>query len=178
MDASIARAVMRGVSEDAAPSRVTIDVLFSTYVDFVLRILRHFGVAGSDLDDQAQEVFIVANRRLPDWDGHQPRAWLYAIARRCASTYRRRSHRRHEETVESVPESLDTRDPAARMEMDHLNRVLDALDEDKRDVFVLYEIEEMSMREIAEAVQCTVPTAYARLAAARRELARALEEAE
>ena len=176
MDASIARAVMRGVSEDAAPSRVTIDELFSTYVDFVLRILRHFGVAGSDLDAQAQEVFIVANRRLPDWDGHQPRAWLYAIARRCASTYRRRSHRRHEETVESVPESLDTRDPAARMEMDHLNRVLDALDEDKRDVFVLYEIEEMSMREVAESVQCPLQTAYTRLYAARRDIARALEE--
>ncbi len=157
---------------------MTIDTLFSTYVEFVWRILRHFGVADADLDDQTQEVFIVAHRRLAEWDGQQPRAWLCAIARRCASTYRRRSHHRREQPVESVPEALDTRDLAVGMEMDHLNRVLDSLDEQKRTVFLLYEVEQMSMREIAEAVQCTVPTAYARLAAARRELARALEKAE
>jgi len=179
VDASISRTVrfaLRGDPEDVTSAPATIEALFTAHVEFVWRILRHFGVARADLDDQTQEVFIVAHRRLPEWDGEQPRAWLYAIARRCAASYRRRSHRRHERTVEAVPEGSDTRDLAAGMEMDRLNRALDALDEDKRSVFVLYEVEEMTMREVAEVVQCSLPTAYARLYAARRELARALEE--
>ena len=156
----------------------TLEALFSTHVGFVWRTLRHFGVARVDLDDQTQEVFLVAHRRLPEWDGAHPRAWLYAIARRCAAGYRRRSHRRHERAVETLPESTHTHDPADRIEMDRLHRALDSLDEEKRSVFVLYEVEEMTMREVAEAVECTLPTAYARLYAARRELARALEEKE
>lgn len=166
----------RGAPENVTSAPMTIEELFSTYAPFVWRTLRHFGVARSDLDDQTQEVFIIAHRRLPEWDGEQPRAWLYAIARRCAAGYRRRSHRRHERAVEAMPESSDPRAPATRIEMDRLNRALDALDEDKRSVFVLYEVEEMTMREVAEAVQITLPTAYARLYAARRELARTLEE--
>jgi RNA polymerase sigma-70 factor, ECF subfamily len=179
VNASILRMIgdaARGAPESVATAPMTIEVLFSTYAPFVWRTLRHFGVARCDLDDQTQEVFIIAHRRLSEWDGEQPRAWLYAIARRCAAGYRRRSHRRHERAVEAMPESSDGRDPAARIEMDRLNRALDALDEDKRSVFVLYEVEEMTMREVAEAVQCTLPTAYARLYAARRELARALQE--
>ncbi len=177
MDASLTRAFdTRGVVDAVAAAPITVEALFCEHVGFVWRILRHFGVARSDLDDQTQEVFIVAHRRLSEWDGQQPRAWLYAIARRCAARYRRQSHRRHERPVETVPEGTDTRDPAAGMELDKLGLALDALDEDKRSVFVLYEVEEMTMREVAEVVGCTLPTAYARLYAARRELARALTE--
>lgn len=153
---------------------MTIGELFAENVSFVWRTLRHFGVAEVDLEDQIQEVFLVAHRRLADWDGRHARAWLAAIARRCASDYRRRGHRRHEQLVHTVPESTDTRDPSARAEIDLLNRVLYSLDEDKRVVFFLYEVEGMSIRDVAEIVQCPVKTAYKRLAAARRELTRAL----
>jgi len=169
---------MRGTAASETPVPITIEALFSAHVAFVWRVLRHFGVATADLDDQTQEVFIIAHRRLATWDGEHPRAWLYAIARRRAAGYRRRSHRRHERPVESVPEERDTRDPAIHMEMDRLNRVLDSLDEEKRSVFILYEVEQMTMREVAEAVGCNLPAAYARLYAARRELARALDETE
>ncbi|OJY16218.1 MAG: hypothetical protein BGO98_40245 [Myxococcales bacterium 68-20] len=76
-----------------------------------------------------------------------------------------------------MPEGLAPHDPALRAEVDRLSRILDSLDEDKRAVFLLYEVEEMTMREVAEIVGCTLPTAYARLYAARRDLARVLEEA-
>lgn len=158
-------------------STPTIQALFSAHVAFVWRTLRHFGVAETDLEDQTQEVFLVAHRRLADWDGDRPRAWLYGIVRRCAAGYRRRSHRRHERPVEAVPETTDRRDPSARAEFDLVRRAIDALEEDKRAVFILHELEEMSMREVAEAVQCPLQTAYTRLYAARRELARALGEA-
>lgn len=177
MNGSIFRLADRAIEASAATpaARTTIEQLVTTHLAFVWRSLRHLGVHETDVDDQTQEVFLVAHRRLPQWDGDNPRPWLYAIARRCAAAYRRRSHRRHERTVASVPESADTRDPSARTEIDLLNRVLDSLDEDKRAVFLLYEVEEMSMREVAKAVGCSIPTAYARFQAARRELTRALE---
>lgn len=65
---------------------------------------------------------------------------------------------------------------SARMELDRLDRLLSKLDEDKRAVFILFEIEDMSMQEVAQAVGCPVQTAYARLYAARRHLAEKLSE--
>lgn len=155
---------------------MTVDALFSSYAGFVWRTLRHFGVAPVDLEDQTQEVFLVAHRRLAQWDGQNPRPWLYGIARRCAAGYRRVAHRRHERTVETMPEGRGQHDSSERAELSLLNRVLQTLDEDKRAVFLLHEIEEMSMREVAESVNCPLQTAYTRLYAARREIARALGE--
>ena len=156
---------------------MTIEELFSTHKAFVWRALRHFGVAEADLEDQTQEVFLIAHRCGDETGARYPRTWLYGIARRCASAYRRRSHRRHECTVESMPEGADTRDPSVRAEIDLLTRVFAALEEEKRAVFLLYEIEGMSMREVAEAVQCPLQVAYSRYYAARRELTRALGDA-
>jgi RNA polymerase sigma-70 factor, ECF subfamily len=176
--ASILRVVaVRDAAGDAAPARMTIEALFSAHVGFVWRSLRHFGVGEADIEDQIQEVFLIAHRRHAEWDGQHPRAWLYAISRRCASAYRRRGHRRYERPSETLPEPRATQDPSIHVEVDLLRRLLNGLDEEKQSVFVLFEIEEMSMREVAEAVQCTVTAAYARLYAARREIARAIQEA-
>lgn len=155
----------------------TIDELFGDYAGFVWRTLRHFGVQHADLEDQTQEVFLVVQRQFSKWDGEHPRSWLFAIARRCAAAYRRRSHRRHEQAVDRVPEGIDPHDPTTRAQLDRLNRVFQTLDEDKQIVFVLHEVEEMSMREVAEAVGCPLQTAYSRYQAARRDLLRALQEA-
>ncbi|MDF2698330.1 MAG: polymerase sigma factor RpoE [Labilithrix sp.] len=159
-----------------AIGRLNVDELFSAHVEFVWRSLRQLGVGEPDLEDQTQEVFIVAYRRYATWNGEHARGWLFAIARRCASHYRRRGHRRHEVTVDEVPESCTETDPDASLDIERLDRLLATLDEDKRAVFVLFEIEEMSMRAVAATVGCPVQTAYARLYAARRELARLLSE--
>lgn len=161
---------------ETVAARPDIQDLFTTQVAFVWRSLRHFGVREADLEDQTQEVFVIAHRRYATWDGEHPRAWLYAIARRCSAAYRRRAHRRHELPVDVIPDSPSSSDPAAGLELDRLDRALAAVDEDKRTVFVLFEIEEMSMRDVAQTVGCPVQTAYARLYAARRELASLLED--
>ena len=172
--AALGLAGIRSVAEDSRPG---VDELFSAHVDYVWRSLQHLGVADADLEDQTQEVFLVAYRRYPTWDGEHPRGWLFAIARRCASAYRRRSHRRHELTFHDVPESAPVGgDASSSIDLGRLDVALEALDEDKRAVFTLFEIEELPMREVARIVQCPVQTAYARLYAARRELARALSE--
>ena len=155
---------------------MTIDELFSTHATYVWRTLRQFGVAEADLEDQTQEVFLIALRRLAEAEVENERGWLWEIARRCAAAYRRRSHRRHEEPVETLPEGVDLRDPSVRAEFERLNRIVDSLDEDKQAVFFLYEIEGMSMREVAEVLRCPLKTAYKRLYAARRELTRAIGE--
>ena len=58
-----------------------------------------------------------------------------------------------------------------------VRQLLAGLDEDKRNVLVLYEIEGLTMREVAEVVGCPLQTAYSRLHAARDLLQVALERA-
>lgn len=156
--------------------RPVLDAFFRAHVDYVWRSLCHLGVREADLPDQTHEVFLIAYRRYAGWDGEHARGWLFAIARRCASAYRRKAHRRHELTVEHLPEEGVEVDLGARLDAERLDHALARLDDDKRAVFVLFEIEEMSMRDVAKTVGCQLPTAYARLYAARRELASLLSE--
>lgn len=167
-----------------AVSRPTPDELFTNHVRFVWRSLRYFHVRDADLEDQTHEVFLIAYRRLSrsgavevaPWEIIHVRAWLYAIARRRATAYHRSAYQRRELLVEEVPEQEAPSVLSARMELDRLDRLLSKLDEDKRAVFILFEIEDMSMQEVAQAVGCPVQTAYARLYAARRHLAEKLSE--
>ncbi|MEO7733801.1 MAG: sigma factor-like helix-turn-helix DNA-binding protein, partial [Kofleriaceae bacterium] len=81
------------------------------------------------------------------------------------------------------PSELDanqarTSDEAAPRELARaravLDEILDELDDAKRAVFVLFELEEMPMSEVAKAVECPLQTAYSRLAAARKQVERAV----
>ena len=100
------------------------------------------------------------------------RTWLYGIALRCASDYRRRAH-----VVREVSGALEAYEPtvgadqpqvvAHRQARALLDRIIDELDDDKRAVFVLFELEELTMAEVAEVVGCPLQTAYSRLYAAR-----------
>ena len=65
-----------------------------------------------------------------------------------------------------------------RESLELLGRILDQLDDDKRAVFVLYEIEELTMKDVADAVGCPLQTAYSRLHAARRLVSEALADLE
>ena len=123
----------------------------------------------------------VVHRKLPEFEGRsQLRTWIYAIAVRRASGHARRAFRRRERVVEPPPELEAASDPAAALEQRRARELLDALlaelDEDKRQVFVLFELEELSMREVAEVVGCPLQTAYGRLYAARRDLQRIAAE--
>lgn len=147
--------------------------VYTEHVAYVWRVVRRLGVPAADAEDVTQEVFVVVHRRLGDF-AHRSRltTWLYGIALRCASEYRRRGHTRREQltadpdagAVEPVQlESVDRR--KAR---DLLDDILQQLDDDKRAVFVFYEIEQMTMADVAEVVDCPLQTAYSRLHAARQ----------
>ena len=91
-----------------------------------------------------------------------------------AANYRRRAANVREEATAHPEPPPDTADPSAAIDqermLDRLHEALEGLSEAKRDVFVLFELQELSMAEVADIVGCPVQTAYARLYAARREL--------
>jgi RNA polymerase sigma-70 factor (ECF subfamily) len=153
--------------------------LFREYGPFAWRVLRRLGVAERDADDVCQEVFVTVHRRIASFEGRSSqRTWLYGICVRTASEYRKRIVRRHEVVSDGVHEvAVDARqeeDAALREARATLDRILESLDDDKRAVFVLYEIEELPMAEVALAVGCPLQTAYSRLHAARRDFDSAL----
>lgn len=159
----------------------SVQALFHQHAPFVYRVLRRLGVSEADVEDVCQEVFMVVHRRLPEFEGRsQLRTWIYAIALRRASTHARRAYRRLEMPTAAAPELHTPDDPSTVLEQRRaralLDALLDALAEDKRQVFVLYELEELDMREVAAIVGCPLPTAYGRLYAARRDLQRIARE--
>ena len=149
---------------------------------YVWRCLRSLGVHAAQLDDAMQDVFIVVQRRLDDFDGGVAiGTWLYAIALRVARKYRERA-RRDPLPSEHAPESgelaLSADGEAALVRNERLElarAALATLDDDKREVFVLAQIEQMSAPEVAELLGIPVNTVYSRLRAARQAFSGAVE---
>jgi RNA polymerase sigma-70 factor (ECF subfamily) len=167
----------------ATSSEPSFPAIFEEYAPFVMRVMRHLGVPAKDLPDQCQEVFVAVFRGLPDFAGRSAlRTWIYGICRHVASNHRRRAHVRRERTVSEPPEQTSpaVQDEAVEERRGHpaLRLLLDTLDPDKREVFVLFELEELSMKEVAEVCGCPLQTAYSRLHAARRLLLERYRESE
>jgi RNA polymerase sigma-70 factor (ECF subfamily) len=164
-------------------ARVSFDHVYETYFAFVFRNARRLGVAEASVDDVVQEVFMVLSRRLHDYDGRTPlRGWIYGILCNVVRDYRR-SRRRKEAplcaldpettsvtaSAEPGPVEVVERQEAARF----LFRLLDTLSDEKREVLVLAELEQMSISEIAEMLGANVNTLYSRLKAAKKALTQA-----
>lgn len=147
--------------------------LLRTHFRDVWRIVRRFGVPENSADDAAQEVFIIASRRLADIAPGSERPFLFASAVRVAANARRALGARREcAEDDSAPEGVDP-SPSAEALLDQkrlrqmLDRVLDELSDDLRVSFVLYELEGMSSPEIAELLGIPVGTVASRLRRAR-----------
>jgi len=184
MTASLARAPTPAGATlpDGAPLPGPSDfaAIFEQFAPFVWRTLRRLGVAEADVEDVSQDVFVTVHRKLATFEGRSSlRTWIYGIALRVASDHRRRAHVRRERSTSRPPERVASptqpRDLDRRRARAALDRALDTLDDDKRAVMVLYEIEELPMADVASAVGCPLQTAYARLYAGRRLVKEALE---
>lgn len=160
----------------AADPALTFDAVYGAHVAFVWRIVRTFGVPEAQLEDAVQDVFVVVHRRLAEWEGRAAiTTWLFAIARRVASVHRRRADRRKSDLpVEDVVESAEPRaggDPFAELARHQaaatVMTILEGLDEDKRMVFALVELEQLSVPEVARMLELNLNTAYSRLRLAR-----------
>jgi RNA polymerase sigma-70 factor (ECF subfamily) len=145
--------------------------IFHAHAPYLWRVLAGLGVRSGDVDDALQEVLVIVPRRLPEFDGRALRSWLYAICLRVASDYRRSARVRHEVAVAEVPDAPLAPAQHGDLESNELSRMLlaalDGLDEEKRAAFVLYEIEELTLRELSETLGCPLQTVYSRLQSAR-----------
>lgn len=159
----------------SALAPVRFEAVYAQWFDSVWLLLRRLGVREADLEDAAQEVFIVVHRRLADYDPERPlRPWLAGIAHRVALRERRRP-RNHRESMPG-PEAFehrlrDEQHPeqalAAAQRRARVHAALEALDARQRPVFVMHELHGMPCPEIAEALDLPVNTVYTRLRAAR-----------
>jgi len=165
----------------ASPQRgQATEALFREFGGFAWRVLRRLGVREDDADDVLQEVFLIVHRKLPGFEGRSSvRTWLYGICIRIASDYRQRTRARTEASSDLAMEAaIDAgqEDHVAVVQARAvLDSILDRLDDTRRAVFVLYEIEGLPMSEVAAALDCPLQTAYSRLHSARREVEAAVE---
>ena len=174
-------------SEPAPEEPPSFDEVYEQNFAFVWRNVRSLGAQPGSIEDVVQDVFLIVHRKMSDYDAERAsmKTWLFGILRRVV-----RDHRR---TVRRKPAQFGTREGDAEMEtiseeahkgphetaaraeaVRLLESLLASLDEEKREVFVLAEIEQMTVPEIAQAIDINVNTAYARLRAARQEFEQAL----
>ena len=156
-----------GMSRD----HLDINQIFHRHAPYVWRSLRYLGVAERDLEDQVQEVFIRVARSLDSFEGRSTlRTWIYGICLRMASDYRRLARVRREVPVPELPDDQPAPGSQAHSleARELLLGALAQLPPDQREVFVLYEIEELEMKEIVEMLEVPLFTGYSRLRAARK----------
>jgi RNA polymerase sigma-70 factor (ECF subfamily) len=174
MSGLIDSAVTTSVPEPKPASAIAVESIYAEHFDFIWRNLRRLGVSEQHLRDAAQDVFVVVHRRLAQWSGSDsPRSWLYSIVRRVAADSRRRRRRKEPPQREDVHELIDSRESgpesnaARNQERSLLLALLAQLDDEKREVLILMDLEGMSAPEVAQTLGLNLNTVYSRLRAAR-----------
>jgi len=164
-----------------ATPEASFEDVYTGYFGFVWRSLRRLGVAHEALEDATQDTFVVVHRRFADLRADASiKAFLFAIAFRVAQAYRRKVRRKGtlsldvEQQVSSGPGPFEHAVAARSLLL--VEQFIDSLDEGKRVVFVLSELEQMSAPEIAEALAIPVNTVYSRLRHARERFVAYLAE--
>jgi RNA polymerase sigma-70 factor, ECF subfamily len=154
--------------------------VFDRHARYAWRSLLGLGVQAADLPDASQQVFLVVHARLEadQIPAGAVRTFVYGVCLRVASDMRRRAHRRREQLCAIPPEpafaATQERSVALGEALGLLEGALDRLPLPQREAFVLYEIEELEMTEVAAALGCPLQTAYSRLHAARKIVVAAL----
>jgi RNA polymerase sigma-70 factor, ECF subfamily len=159
--------------------------LFETYFVFVWRTARRLGISQASLDDVVQETFMIAYRRRADFEGRSSiKTWLYGITFNVVRAHRRELGAKYPAALNAEtradpgvladgadgPHESAAKHEAARF----LDRFLEQLNEDQRDVFVLAELEQLSVPEIAAVLGAPLNTVYSRLRLARAEFTKAV----
>lgn len=153
--------------------------LYDEHFDFVWRTIRRMGIHESEVEDVAQEVFLVVLRRMPEFEGRSSiRTWLHGIARNLVRNHHRKRQRTRNKhamlELARVGEGRDT--PLDRSDdRELLLSLIGELDEAKQDIYVLTQLEGLSFAEISAELGVDVNTLRTRLHAARRQLARAAQ---
>jgi RNA polymerase sigma-70 factor, ECF subfamily len=165
----------------------TFEQVYDEHAEFVWRSVRRLGLDASAADDALQLVFLVVHRRLGEFEGASSmRTWLFGIVLRVVREHRRSLKRkspylRNDDTAEDelgrVTDATTRANPeqalSQREASEIINKLLDTLDDDKREIFVMADLEQMTAIEIGEALGMDPPAVYSRLRAARTDFERA-----
>jgi RNA polymerase sigma-70 factor (ECF subfamily) len=162
------------------------DAVYDACFGFAWRTALRLGVDESSVEDVVQEVFFVVHRKLPEFEGRSAlNTWVYSIVLHVVRHHRRSLRRKDghlapltEAHLDDLPDSRSAGPLAAAETREHVRRLdqlLHALDDEKREVFVLAHLEEMTAPEIADILGENVNTVYSRLRAAREQFEAALE---
>jgi RNA polymerase sigma-70 factor (ECF subfamily) len=149
------------------------------YLDDVYTLARYLLRDASDAEDAVQECYLRALKHFDTYRGPAMKPWLFAILRNvCRAEYARRATA-PATTIDEAPETAEQppmwREEQATPETEILRerdasairKLIDALAEPFKETFVLREINNLSYREIADAVGAPVGTVMSRLARAR-----------
>src|SRR6185503_1457912 len=147
----------QGLAGGRARRRTWFAKVYDAHFTFVWRSARRLGTPEANLDDVVQEIFMVAFRRQDEFEGRSSvKTWLYGIVFNVVRAHRRELAQKHPEVI----------DGDRRADSD---RLIDSLDDDRRAVFVLAELEQLTATEIAAVVGAPLNTVYSRLRLARVE---------
>lgn len=169
----LAQLFKRGTTVAPAVATPSLRDLVEAHFDFIGRSLRRLGLSDADVDDGVQQVFVVASRNLEAILPGRERSYLFGVALRVASDARRARRRRGAVLDESSeaegeshvpsPEALVSERQARAL----LDQVLETMPLEPRTVFILFELEEMTMAEIAHLLELPPGTVASRLRRAR-----------
>jgi RNA polymerase sigma-70 factor (ECF subfamily) len=172
---------------DDAPKRVTsrdsglpesLAQIYDEHFDFVWRNARRLGVPEASADDVTQDVFMIVQRRMADYDGRASmQAWIFGIVVRVVGNHRRSYRRKGARTLplefeasrgvsaSSEPTPVEHLERAERAGL--LEQLLEKLDEEKRALLILSELEDWTLKELAELYDSNINTIYSRLRVAK-----------
>lgn len=157
--------------------------LYEAEYDWVKRALARLGVRTSELEDVAHDVFVAVYRQLDAYDPARPlRPWLYAFVFRVAAGHRRKGQHKSEAPGEDAEASAVDARPLADAQLDEARlraaceAALDAMDFDKRALFVAFELEGQTAPDLAALLEVPVNTVYSRVRLARADFERQLEK--
>lgn len=156
------------------PTPLALEAVIAEHTDLVFRSLRRAGLDTASAEDGAQQVFMVAARKIASIESGKERAFLYATAKNVAARHRRSSSRRGEVTLgDNGAEMLTSDAPMLDELLDRrrarilLDQILSAMPASLSDVFLLSEIEELSAPAVADILSIPVGTVASRLLRAR-----------
>lgn len=171
-----------GQSEPTSADKQRLSQMLTAYFPSVWRLARRMGLSSAQAEEVAQEAFVVASTKLAQIDPALERSYLHGVTLRLTANLRRSAAARHETvayepTLHDAAQTYPGADELLELKQRQmvLDQVLEAMSSAFREVLVLFEIEQCSLAEIAEALGIPEGTVASRLRRAREDFARRVQ---
>jgi RNA polymerase sigma-70 factor (ECF subfamily) len=162
-----------------------LESIYQLHADFVWRSLLRMGVDPNDAADAVQDVFLIVHEQLESFEARSAlTTWLFTICRSVAHRRRTKLKRERQQRIDDDVEAVvDLRADVGRaaqtnQDLALLARILDGIETNQRNVFILFELERMTGEAISQTLGIPLGTVYSRLQLARAAFRQALSKHE